>query len=109
MAWDIGGSHVGGNPVEIKHQLTIGKKNTLQPRERLSRYVLFHLISLNFCYTRSKVKLSLCLINLAQRHDDVCGSEGIAPPFFTSAIDGGEWPSFTLRPSYPGNRAPGTH
>jgi hypothetical protein len=38
-----------------------------------------------------KVKLSLCLINYASRHEDVLGSGGIAPSFLTSAIDGGDW------------------
>jgi hypothetical protein len=38
-----------------------------------------------------KVKLSLNLINLAPHHENVLGSEGIAPPFFTSALHGGKW------------------
>jgi hypothetical protein len=40
---------------------------------------------------KRKVKFSLRLINLAPRHRNVSGSGGIAPPFFTSALDGGEW------------------
>jgi hypothetical protein len=35
--------------------------------------------------------LSLCLINQAPRHEDIWGSGGIAPPYFTSILDGGEW------------------
>jgi hypothetical protein len=37
------------------------------------------------------------------------GSGGIAPPFLTSALDGGEWSA--SRPCHftPGERAPGTH
>jgi hypothetical protein len=38
-----------------------------------------------------KVNLSLCLINKAERHGDVWDSGGIAPPFLTSVLDGGEW------------------
>jgi hypothetical protein len=38
-----------------------------------------------------KVKLSLCLINLALYHQNIGGSGGIAPPSLTSALDGGEW------------------
>jgi hypothetical protein len=37
-----------------------------------------------------KVK-SLYLFSKASRHEDVCGSGGIVPPFLTSAIDVGEW------------------
>jgi hypothetical protein len=40
---------------------------------------------------KKEVKLSLCLINYASRHEDVLGSGGIAPTFLTLAIDGGEW------------------
>jgi hypothetical protein len=35
--------------------------------------------------------MSLCLINQAPHHKDVRGSRGKAPPFLTSALDGGEW------------------
>jgi hypothetical protein len=31
------------------------------------------------------------VLNGALRHEDVCESEGIAPPFLTSVLDGGEW------------------
>jgi hypothetical protein len=31
------------------------------------------------------------VLNLAPRHEDVWGNGGIAPPFLTSALDGGEW------------------
>jgi hypothetical protein len=31
------------------------------------------------------------LINKASRHEDLWDSVGIAPPFLTSAADGGEW------------------
>jgi hypothetical protein len=37
-----------------------------------------------------KVKLSLCSISSALCHEDVWGSGGTAPPFLTSAVDGGE-------------------
>jgi hypothetical protein len=35
--------------------------------------------------------LSLCLIKYALCHKDILGSGGIAPPFFTFALDGGDW------------------
>jgi hypothetical protein len=37
-----------------------------------------------------QVKLSLCFINEAPRHEDVWGSGGLAPPFLTLGLDGGE-------------------
>jgi hypothetical protein len=39
---------------------------------------------------KKKVKLSLCVFNSTLCHEDVWGSGGIAPPFLTSALDGGE-------------------
>jgi hypothetical protein len=36
---------------------------------------------------KGKVKLSLCLIDLAPHHEDEWGSEGMAPPFLTLALD----------------------
>jgi hypothetical protein len=36
-----------------------------------------------------KVQLSLCLINKAPNHEEIWGSGGMAPPFLTSALDGG--------------------
>jgi hypothetical protein len=39
----------------------------------------------------TKVKLSLCLISYALCHEDAWGTGGIAPPFLTSALDGGDW------------------
>jgi hypothetical protein len=53
-----------------------------------------------------KVKVSLCLINYAPRHEEVWGSEGIDPAFLTSALDGsGQLYAATLRqwkqPWYP--------
>jgi hypothetical protein len=40
--------------------------------------------------TRVNVKLSLCLISYTFFHKYLRGSGGIAPPLFTSALDGGE-------------------
>jgi hypothetical protein len=37
-------------------------------------------------------------------HEDLWGSGGIASPFLTSAVDGGEWSA-----SRPGRFTPGTH
>jgi hypothetical protein len=44
-----------------------------------------------FVKGKIKVKLFLCLINHALCHGDIWGSGGIAPPFLTSTLDGGEW------------------
>jgi hypothetical protein len=46
-----------------------------------------------------KIKLSQCLINWAPRR---WGREGIAPPFLTSTLDGGEWPASHLGHFFPG-------
>jgi hypothetical protein len=56
-----------------------------------------------------KVKLSLCLNSSAVRHEDIWGSRGIAPPFHTSALDGGEWSASRPCRFTNGERAPGTH
>jgi hypothetical protein len=55
-----------------------------------------------------KVKLSLCLITYAPRHEDAWVSGDIAPSFLTSALDGGEWSAsrpcrFTSNERAPGN------
>jgi hypothetical protein len=43
------------------------------------------------------------------RHEDVSGSSGIAPPFLTSALDGGEW-STSCRVHFTADeRTPSTH
>jgi hypothetical protein len=41
--------------------------------------------------TKRRKRLSLCLLSQALCHKDIWGSGGIAPPFLTSALDGGEW------------------
>jgi hypothetical protein len=56
--------------------------------------------------TSKKVKFSLCLIILALCHEDVWGSGGIASPFLTSALYGGEWSSSLLRRFTPGKEPP---
>jgi hypothetical protein len=48
-----------------------------------------------------EVNLSLCLITYALCHEDIWESGGIAPPFLTSALDGGEWST-----SHPGHFTP---
>jgi hypothetical protein len=75
-------------------------------KSSLSMYILFvyNIFFLIACFVNTSLevtfritlvhvegKLCLCLINEASRHKDVWGSEGIAPPFLTSALDGGEW------------------
>jgi hypothetical protein len=44
-----------------------------------------------------KVKFSLCLNNYEPVHEDVWGSEGIAPSFFTLALVGDEWSVYAPR------------
>jgi hypothetical protein len=49
----------------------------------------------------SPVRLHVVMFNYALCHEDMWGSGGIAPPFLTSELDGGE-----LSASSPGERAP---
>jgi hypothetical protein len=49
-----------------------------------------------------KVHLSLC-------HEDKLGSGGIAPPFLTLALDGGEWSASHPCRFTPAETAPLTH
>jgi hypothetical protein len=60
------------------------------------------------CSAKEK-KLFLCLISYALCHEDIWGSGGIAPPFFASALDGGEWSASRPCRFTPEERAPGTH
>jgi hypothetical protein len=53
---------------------------------------------------KEKVKLPLGVINEALYYEDIWGSGGIAPPFLTLALDGGEWSSLC-----PGHFTSGTH
>jgi hypothetical protein len=41
-------------------------------------------------FKKGEVKVTLCLINYALCHENTWGSGGIAPPFVTSALDGGQ-------------------
>jgi hypothetical protein len=54
--------------------------------------------------TRVAKVLPQCLISSAICREDIWGSEGIAPPFLTSALDGCECSA-----SHPGRYTPGTH
>jgi hypothetical protein len=56
-----------------------------------------------------KVKWYLGLINNAPLYDEIWRSEGIAPPFLTSALDGVEWPASRPRRFTSGETAPSTH
>jgi hypothetical protein len=55
-----------------------------------------------------KVKLSLCLIKYAPRHEDVWRSGDIVLPFF-SALDGGEWSASCPSHFTPGGSSPSIH
>jgi hypothetical protein len=59
--------------------------------------------------SKVKVKLPLCLIDLALCHEDIWGSGGIALPFLTSVLDGGEWSASCLGRFTPGEIAAHTH
>jgi hypothetical protein len=63
----------------------------------LSRRILLH-----------KVKVSLCFINYTIYHEDIRGSGGIAPPFFTSALDEVQSQLHTLDALSPGKKPPVT-
>jgi hypothetical protein len=52
---------------------------------------------------------SLQRVNTALLHEDVWDSGDIAPPFLTSALDGGEWSASFPGRFTPGETAPGTH
>jgi hypothetical protein len=59
---------------------------------------------LDYSSTQGKnEKLSLCLISQALCHEDIWGSGGIASPFLTSPLDGGEWSASCL---YPREKSP---
>jgi hypothetical protein len=49
------------------------------------------------------------VLKYALYHKDIWGSGGVAPSFFTSALDGVEWPVSRLDRFTPGERAPSTH
>jgi hypothetical protein len=49
------------------------------------------------------------VLNWAPRYEDVWGSGGTAPPFLTSALDGGEWPASRPGSFTTGERTPGTY
>jgi hypothetical protein len=46
------------------------------------------------------------MLNEAPLHEGVCGSGGIAPPFLTSALGGGDWSAPCCGRFTPGERAP---
>jgi hypothetical protein len=52
-------------------------------------YLVF-LIKHESGHKKVRVKLFLCLISQALCHEDTWGSGGIAPPFLTPTLDGGE-------------------
>jgi hypothetical protein len=56
-----------------------------------------------------KVKLSLCLTNLALRHEGVCGSGCTDPHYLDLGTSWRRVVSFTLLPLYSRERAPGTY
>jgi hypothetical protein len=50
--------------------------------------------------------VSLCIISQALCLEDIWGSGTVAPPFLTSALDGGEWSASRPCRFTPGERAP---
>jgi hypothetical protein len=48
----------------------------------------------------------MCIINETPLPEDVWGTKGIAPPFLTSALDGGEWSVLRSGRVNPGETAP---
>jgi hypothetical protein len=61
---------------------TTDPESVLSGRKKLSRH--------RSVQGKANAKFFLCLISQS-RNEDVWGSGGIAPPFLTSALDGGEW------------------
>jgi hypothetical protein len=57
-------------------------------------------------FGRVKLKMSLCLISYALCHEGILG---IATPFLTLALGGGEWSASGPCCFTPGEPAPGTH
>jgi hypothetical protein len=57
-------------------------------------------------FAKTEVKLSLCLITLALCHEDIRRSGDIAPPFFTSLLDGGDWSASLPSRFSPGESSP---
>jgi hypothetical protein len=71
--------------------------------------IIYHISSSSSSSSSSrieKVKLSLCLINYAQCHEDILGSGGITPPFLTSALVGKEWSASRLVALVPRGKSP---
>jgi hypothetical protein len=68
-----------------------------------SLYVLISIGSDSFQRHVKKVNLSLLC------HEDIWESGGIAPPFLTSVLDGGEWSASLSCRFIRGERAPGTY
>jgi hypothetical protein len=58
---------------------------------------------------KENIKLSLYKINETLYHKDEEGSGGIAVPFLTSSLDGGELSALRLGRFTPGEKVPGTH
>jgi hypothetical protein len=56
-----------------------------------------------------QAKSSLCLITSAPCTEDMWGCGGIAPPFLTSTVDGGEWLASRHFRFTPGKRVRGLH
>jgi hypothetical protein len=55
------------------------------------------------------VKLPLCLISYVLFHEDILWSGGTAQPFFTSALDVGQWSASRPCHFIAEERAPGAH
>jgi hypothetical protein len=76
-------------PVTNTAEIEIGKSTALPLNNPIRFYS-------NIFSPKVKIKLSLCLINQAPRHENICGIGGIAPSFLTSALDGDEWSASCL-------------
>jgi hypothetical protein len=61
--------------------------HTVQNLKELHHYYSLRLLP----NLKKKVKLSVCLINWALLQEEAGMSGGVAPPFLTLALDGGEW------------------
>jgi hypothetical protein len=74
------------------------------------RFILRRIIyRFKYKFYYAEVELSHLLINYAQGHEDISGSEAIVKLFLISAPDGGDWPASRPARFTPWERALGTH
>jgi hypothetical protein len=92
--------------------ITNNNNNNNNSEQLISVYFMANLPSFTEIYStcdKLKAKLSLCVIQIVPRHEDVWRSKSVAPPFLISVLDGVEWSASRHSRFTPGERASGTH